>query len=268
LIAFVSAIIFALAAGNAPAADVPPDVLHVLIPTGRLRVAINYGNPVVATKGPARELRGVAVDIGRELGRQLDVPVELVGYESVAKVLGALNTGGWDVAFIAVNAARQDQVAFTAPYMQVELTYLVRATPPGLTARFRGLEDLDFAGARIAVAEKSAADLYLTKALKHAALFREHDEPAAFRLLDAAAAEAYASSKQLLESIARSDRKYRVLEGHFATIDHAAAVPVGRKAAADYLGASIEQLKASGFIRAAIERASLRGVIVAPPTRR
>ena len=44
-----------------------------LAPTGKLRVGINYGNPVLAKKdSTSGDLHGVAVDLARELARRAD----------------------------------------------------------------------------------------------------------------------------------------------------------------------------------------------------
>jgi len=59
----------------ATVASVPPDAAKDLAPGGKLRTAINFGNPVLAQKDPATgEPRGVSVDLARELGRRLGVP--------------------------------------------------------------------------------------------------------------------------------------------------------------------------------------------------
>jgi len=52
-------------------------VVADLAPTGKLRAAINFGNPVLAAKDVATgEARGVSVDLALELGRRL-------GFESI-----------------------------------------------------------------------------------------------------------------------------------------------------------------------------------------
>ena len=51
-----------------------PAVRSELVPTGQLRVSI-FVLPNVAVKDEAGELHGVAVDLSRELGRELGVPV-------------------------------------------------------------------------------------------------------------------------------------------------------------------------------------------------
>ena len=54
-----------------------PALKAELAPTGTLRAGINYNNPLLARRDPATgELSGIAVDLSRELGRRVGVPVE------------------------------------------------------------------------------------------------------------------------------------------------------------------------------------------------
>src|SRR5688500_6517035 len=104
---------------------IPPSLRSELAPTGKLRVGINYGNPVLATRDPANgELRGVAVDLARELGTRSGLPVELVAFDSAGKMFDAVKAGAWDVAFLAIDPGRADEIVFTAPYVEIEGTYL------------------------------------------------------------------------------------------------------------------------------------------------
>lgn len=251
---------FALAS-CASAPTVSPEARNELAPSGRVRAAINYGNPVLARRNVATgELRGVTVELSRELGRRLPVPVELVGYETVAKLVAGLRAGEWDVAFLAVDPTRAGDVAFTAPYMEVEVTYLVPEH-----SDMRNASQVDRPGVRIAVQSKNAADLFLTRELKHATLVRATDTTAAFGALKAGSAEAFADNRQHLLSVVDTNPGYRVVDGRFSSIQHAAAVPASRRAAAAYLRAFIEDVKASGFVRRALDESRIRGVVVAPP---
>ena len=100
---------------------VPSGVRSELAPSGKLRAAINFGNTVLAQKEPATgEPHGVSVDLARELGRRLNVPVELVTFDAAGKVFDALKTNAWDVAFLAIDPARASEIAFTAPYVVIE----------------------------------------------------------------------------------------------------------------------------------------------------
>src|SRR3954447_19828129 len=92
--------VVALAACITP--DRPPSAaVRELAPTGKLRVAINYGNGVLAQRGPsAREPRGVSADLARELAKRLQVPVEFLTYDAAGKVTGDAARNVWDIAFV------------------------------------------------------------------------------------------------------------------------------------------------------------------------
>ena len=257
---WLSPIAALMLASCALASTVAPEARSQLAPTGKLRAAINYGNPVLATQSPTTgELRGVTVELSRELGRRLDVPVELVGYETVAKLIAGLKAGEWDVAFLAVDPARAGDVAFTAAYMEVEVTYLVPNQ-----SDIRDVSQVDRPALRIAVQARNAADLFLARELKHASLVRAADEAGALGILKAGSAEAYASNRQRLLSVVDAYPGYRIVDGRFTAIQHAAGVPSVRSAGAAYLRRFIEDVKASGFVRRAIDRSGIRGVVVAP----
>ena len=136
----------------------PPEAVRELAPTGKLRAAINYGNPVLAQRDPATgQPRGISADLARELGKRLGVPVEFVTFDAAGKVFDALGSGAWDVAFLAIDPARAAEIDFTAPYVIIEGGYLVPVSSP-----LRAIGDVDREGVRIAVGNKSAYDLYLT----------------------------------------------------------------------------------------------------------
>lgn len=239
---------------------VSPAVLSDLATAGKLRVGINYGNPVLATRDPGSgELRGVAVDLARELGRRIGAPVELVGYEAAGKMVEALKAGAWDIAFLAVEPGRAGEISFTAPYIEIEGAYLVPAGSP-----LRAIADVDREGVRVALAAKSAYDLFLSRSLQHAQLVHAPDPNAAFELLAAGKAEVFAGVKQTLVASAAKLPGSRVLDGRFMAIHQALGIPKGREAGAKYLRVFIEEVKASGLVARAIEKAGIRGVSVAP----
>jgi polar amino acid transport system substrate-binding protein len=254
----LAALAFILSACSSVPA-VSPEARNELAPAGRIRVAINYGNPVLARMDPAtKELGGVAVTLARELGRDAGVPVELVGYDTVAKLLAGLKAGAWDVGFLAVDPARAGDVSFTAPYMEVEVSYLVREG-----SAVRGIADVDRPGMRIALQEKNAADLYLSRELRHAKLVRTPNAAAAFAALKDGSADALAENGQFLSVRLQAEPGFRIIPGRFTTIPHAAAVPAGRAAAAAFVRGFIDRAKASGQVQRAIDEARIRGVVVA-----
>src|SRR5262245_9125761 len=92
---------------------VPADVMKELAPTGKLRAGINTGNSVLAQKSPSGELSGISVDLARELGKRLGVPVELVEFKAAGESVGAMAKGNLDVAFFAIEPKRAAEVTFS-----------------------------------------------------------------------------------------------------------------------------------------------------------
>ena len=229
----------------------PPDALKELAPTGTLRAAINFGNGVLAQKGPNGEPRGISADLAAALAKRLGVPLQFVTFQAAGKVFEALAANKVDVGFIAIEPARATDVAFTAPYVIIEGTYMVRNDSP-----LRDVGDVDRAGIRIGVGLASVYDLYLTRTLKHATLVRAKVGGAAAGIpvfldqkLDAAA-----GVRQPLDDYAKDHPGFRVMTGAFEQIGQAMGTPKGRPAAAAYLHGFVEEMKASGFVADALKR--------------
>jgi polar amino acid transport system substrate-binding protein len=235
--------------------------LHLdLAPTGKLRIGINYGNPVLATRNPkSGQLSGVAVDLARELGRRTDLPVELVGFESAGKMVEGLQAAAWDVAFLAVDPGREDEISFTAPYIEIEGTYLV---PPG--SALGAIADVDHEDVRVGVSSKSAYDLFLSRNLKHAQLVRAPSPEAAFELIVASKVDVLGGVRQHLVANMAKLAGSRVLDGRFMAIQQALGIPKEREAGISYLREFIEEVKASGLVARALEKAGVQGVSIAP----
>jgi polar amino acid transport system substrate-binding protein len=235
--------------------------LHLdLAPTGKLRVGINCGNPVLATRDrTSGQLSGVAVDLARELGRRTDLPVELVGFESAGKMVEGLQAAAWDVAFLAVDPGREQDINFTAPYIEIEGTYLV---PPG--SALVAIADVDREDVRVGVSSKSAYDLFLSRDLKHAQLVRASSPGAAFDLILAGKVDALGGVRQHLVANTAKLPGSRVLDGRFMAIQQALGIPKGREAGISYLREFIEDVKASGLVARALEKAGVQGVSIAP----
>ena len=255
-----SAVVFVLTS-CAMATPISPAVRSEMAPTGKLRVGINYGNFLLVTSySPGAEPRGPAPDLARELGRRLGVPVEWVAFETAGKLADAVKTGVWDVAFLGAEPQRANEIAFTAAYLEIPATYLVPAGSP-----IRSVADVDREGARIAVSEKSAYELYLSRNIKHAKLVLTQGIDASFNLFVSQKLEALAGLKpRLLMDVAKLPGA-RLLDGQFTAVQQAIGTPKARDAAAKYLRAFVEEVKASGVVAEAISRNAVQGVSVAPP---
>jgi polar amino acid transport system substrate-binding protein len=226
------------------------DVGRELAPKGSLRAAINYNNPLLARYDAATgALSGLAVDLSRELARRAGVSLTLIPYDAAGKISGSAFDDTWDVAFLAIDPLRGKTIDFTGAYIELEGTYMV---PAG--SALRRIEDVDRDGVRIAVTAGSAYDLFLSRELKHAQLVRAEDTPQSMALMRERKLDAVAAVRTALVAEAKRVPGLRVLGGHFMTIPQAAGVPQGRRIAARYLRAFIEEMKASGFVASALQR--------------
>ena len=142
----------------------PAAAVSQLTPTGKLRVAINYGNAVLAKRDAATgEVSGVSVDLARELAQRLGVELQLLPFDAANKSVEAIKNKQADVGFFAIDPLRGADTDYTAAYVVIEGTYVVpQASPIKVNA------DVDKPGTRIAVAAKSAYDLFLSREIKQA----------------------------------------------------------------------------------------------------
>src|SRR6185503_8618215 len=98
-----------------------------LAPTGTLRVGINFGNALLTNRDTNGVPGGIAVDLAEELAHRMGVPFEIVSYEAAGRMADGAKGGAWDVAFLATDPDRAAEIAFTAPYLEIDTTYLVSA---------------------------------------------------------------------------------------------------------------------------------------------
>lgn len=231
-----------------------------LTPTGKLRVGVNLGNFLLVQRNADGSIRGIVPDLAQELARRLGAAAELRHYEKVGDVADGARKGEWDVAFIGAEPQRAAEIDFTAPYVEIEATYLVPADSP-----IHSLNEVDRKGVRIAVSGRSAYDLWLSRNIKHATLMRAEGIEASLQLFLKEKLEVLAGLKpRLMEDVAKLPGA-RILEGRFTAVQQAIGTPKGRPEGAAYLRKFAEDIKASGLVAQLIERHGIRGLSVAAP---
>ncbi len=245
-----------LAQADGPSAE----VVSELAPSGTLRAAINVGNPVLATMNTTTgQPEGVAVDLSRELAKRLGVPVKFVIYNAAGKVTAGVRAQQWDVGFVGIDPQRAQYMDYTPPYVTIQGVYMVRQGSKILTNA-----EVDRPGVRIAVSGGSVYDLYLSRRIKQAQLVRA---PAPSLVTDMMLKQSYeveAGVKQRLAADAARVPGLHLLDGNFMVIRQAMATPRNRPAATRYLTQFIEELKASGFVAASLQRHQVDSAEVAP----
>ncbi len=231
-----------------------------LAPTGVLRASINVGNPILANLGADGQPFGVSIDLAREFARRVGVDVQLVVFDSAGKSVDAVTNEQADFGFFAVDPVRGAGISFTAPYVLIEGAYLVREDSP-----LRDNAEVDQPGLRVTVGKGSAYDLYLTRELKQAEIVRAPTSPAVVDTFLEQNLDVAAGVRQQLEADAKRVPQLRLLPGRFMVIQQAMGLPKARNAAAvELLRGFVEDMKASGFVAAALKRHGIEGASVAP----
>ncbi|MER6961838.1 MULTISPECIES: transporter substrate-binding domain-containing protein [unclassified Streptomyces] len=227
-----------------------------LAPAGVLRASVNLGNPVLA-QGTPDAPRGVTVDLAGELARRLGLPVEFHCFDAARKSYEAMATGRADLCFLAVEPAREAEIAFTAPYLHIEGMYAVPAW-----STLRTPQDVDRQGVRIGVKQGSAYDLYLTRTLRHATVVRGTDGVDVFH---AEQLEAAAGIRQPLTAHVAERPGLLLVEPAFMTIRQAVGTTRNRRPeTVRFLSETVARLTASGFVAQALIRSGQDPALAAP----
>jgi polar amino acid transport system substrate-binding protein len=246
--------------GAALAADA--DVLKVLAPAGKLRAALYPGTPTSIVDPQESEPRGVGYDLGKELAQRLGVPYEPVVFARNAEVLAAMKAGtDVDVAFTNASAARQKDMDFGGrPYLAIELGFLV---PAGSSIASSDLAAIDQKGLRIGVAAGSTSESTLSRDLKNAQVVRTVTNLNGAELVALGQIDAFATNKATLFELAERVPDLKVLPGRWGEERHGIAIPKGREQGLPVIKAFTEDAIAQGLVKAAVDRAGLKGARVA-----
>jgi polar amino acid transport system substrate-binding protein len=232
-----------------------------LVTGGKLRVAIAVGPTPSAlyTVKDGAGYRGVTIVLGTGLAKKLGVPVEFVPYLASGEIQASAASGAWDVSFMPVDEERKKFVDFGNAYHLLQSTYLVA---PG--SSIKTVAEADASGVRIAGAAGTATFRASNKASPNATHISLAGVDAAVDAMRAGQADAIALSRESLTGLAAKIPGSRVLDGGFLNSTTAVAVPKGHPEALAYVSAFVEEAKASGAVRRALDDMGLKNSQVAP----
>jgi polar amino acid transport system substrate-binding protein len=240
---------------------IPPHIIQAFTPSGKLRASINLGNPILANRDPnTQQPVGVSIDLANALAQRLGVGVEFLVFDTAAKSVEAVTQEQADIGFFAIDPSRGESITFTAAYVLIEGSYMVRTD-----SNIRSNDEVDAAGNRVTVGKGSAYDLFLNRELKHADIVRAPSSPTVVDVFVEQGLDVAAGVKQQLEADAKRFPDLRLLPGRFMVIQQAMGLPKSRGSdAAEVLRLFVEEMKASGFIVDALARHGIQGASVAP----
>jgi polar amino acid transport system substrate-binding protein len=245
---------------GASAAWAQPAVDKELAPTGKFRIGMNANNSVLVTRNADGTVGGLCADLGRFIADKLGVPYEPVVYESAAPYTASFGKNEWDIVITGKNAVVGKLLDFSADLFHIDY---VHVAAPGRD--FATLAEVDAPGVWIAVPRNASADVFLSRTLKSAQLVRV-DGPlsAGIELLRAGKADVYASTINSGQEMVERMPGAKII-GTFYLVPFSVATQKGLSAPAHTrLMQLINEAKATGLVRRALELAGAQGVRYAP----
>jgi polar amino acid transport system substrate-binding protein len=237
-------------------------LMQVLTPTGTLRAVYLANNPAQAVKDPASgEARGVAIDLAQDFARRLGTKVTATGVQSPQNVIDAVLRGEADIGFVAYNPERTGLVEFSQTYMFVQQTFIVRNDSP-----ITSVAQIDRANQKIGATKGDSIALYMARNLKQAQLVEIADAnlaEARQMLLDHKI-DALGANRQRLTDALRGASGLRLLPDDLYGVEQNIVVAKGKPEALKAVNQFIDDVRNSGFLRAAIEKSGVIGISVAP----
>jgi len=234
-----------------------------IAPTGTLRAAFLANNPAQGRLGTKTgDVSGPAVDLTRELGKRLGVPVLIVGVSGMRAMVDGFKTHTLDMAFLAFDPTRATEVDFSQVYSLSWASYIVP-----MNSAVRAVADADRTGIRIGAATGDSPELFLSRNLKNAEIKRYVNPSAeeSLRLLRGGEIDVYAANRQRLIEMAAKAPDMRVLPDNYFAVRQAIIVPRGNTAALRIVNRFLDDARKSGLIQSALERAGLAGAVDVAP---
>jgi len=231
-------------------------------PSRALRVVFLAANPAMTVKDPITgAIGGPAVDLARELARRRGVEVSLIGVQTPQHIIDAVRNGDADIGFVAYNPEREGPILFSQPFMLVLQTFVVREDSP-----LQSVKEIDRPNQKIGARRADSMALYLARTLKQAQLI-EIAEPTGTEGTQGVLSgqwDAFGTNRQRLTEALRNATGLRLLKDDLYGVEQTIIVPKGDQENLKAVNQFIDDIRTSGFLRAAIERSGIIGIAIAP----
>ena len=235
-------------------------ILKQLAPRGYLRAAINLSNFLLVTGKEANgDPQGVSPDMARALAHELGVGIELISFSRPGELADAIFEDKWDIGNIANESERAKSITFSLPYTSIESTFLLRKH-----LHFNTIKDIDQVGIRIAVAERSAYDLWLTENIKKADLIRAKSIDESFSIFQENQYEVLAGLRPKLADDIKKVKDCLLLDESFTYINQCIGSKPNNIEAASFINKFIKKNIENGFIKSLLIKYNVLGKLSLP----
>ena len=236
------------------------NVIKQLAPKGYLRAAINLSNFLLVTgKESNGDPQGVSPDMAKALANELNVDIKLITFNRPGELADGILEDAWDIGNIANEPERAKSITFSLPYTTIESTFLIRN---GLN--INSLQDVDKKGIKIAVAERSAYDLWLTENIKNADLIRAKSIDESFSVFQENKYEVLAGLRpKLIDDIKKTTDCY-ILDEPFTFINQCIGSKPGNLEAKNFINNFVKKNIENGFIKNLLSKYNVLGQLSLP----
>ena len=235
-------------------------ILKQLAPRGYMRAAINLSNFLLVTGKEANgDPQGVSPDMAIALANELGVDIELISFSRPGELADAIFEDKWDIGNIANESERAKSITFSLPYTSIESTFLLRKH-----LNFNTIKDIDQEGIRIAVAERSAYDLWLTENIKKADLIRAKSIDESFSIFQENQYEVLAGLRPKLTDDVKKTKDCLILDKSFTYINQCIGSKPNNLEAASFINKFIKKNIKNGFIKSLLIKYNVLGKLSLP----
>jgi polar amino acid transport system substrate-binding protein len=233
-----------------------------IAPLGKLRVAMNGGNPALLRQASdGKIIGGVALEVSKFIAEKLGVPFELVPYPNANTYTESYGKGEWDIGVGPPNKLAAEKADFGPDLLLVDHVYIAA---PG--QEFTDAAHVDQPGVKIGTGRNSAHDQFLSRTLKSAELIRTPGGTSdAIETLRSGKVNLLATNATSAQVIVDGLPGAKVVPGAFNNDRSTVMLPKGRSIEAQSkLAEIVNEAKKTGVVQKAIEQAGLKGIRVAP----
>jgi polar amino acid transport system substrate-binding protein len=234
-----------------------------IAPTGALRVAVGIGpapSPFWATKDPVTgKPRGMTIELAKAAAEKLHVPLQLIEYPNSGEIAAAGSSNAWDISFMPADKERERIVDHGPAYVAYESGYMVRAG-----SDIRSVADIDRDGVRVGCIDGTSTSRTVANTLKHAQLAHFSKADVAADLIGSGQLDAIAMGMEALNDLTKKLPGTRVLPEVIQSTGVVVVVPKGRATTREWAARFLEEAKADGTVRRALDSSGFKDAKVAP----
>jgi polar amino acid transport system substrate-binding protein len=229
-----------------------------LAPTGKLRLALNSGVPVLLTRTSDGVVTGgVGYSLSKFIAGKLGTAVELVGYPNSDTYTQSFGKSEWDIGLGPKTPPTEDKADFIADILINEYWFLAA---PGRD--FANVDQVDRPGVKVGAGLNTTSDHFLRRNLKSAQVVHGLVSADALRSRQV---DVWAASASNIAELAKKVPEAKVVPGSFTTERTMIILPKGRSAAARARVVElVNQAKKLGVVQKSLEQTGVKGVLAAP----